>query len=200
MYIQWFVKGIGGPEFTKDHAFAVALLGNGIISNWWRNKPEGSISPPEVQAVLTEDNLNRHLHDYDAFGDESPFISLAAGAVERDTIVQRNFVYSAVDTALAFATDHGARDGALFYGWAPVALNPAVSLGSVSEEVRDLNVYRRWSPFQLEGEITAKVHIPANQICRVEWWEAHDRRAPVEACDNPGFVPPDPLLNMRELF
>jgi len=207
MYVQWFVKGIGGqgpvgpPGVSQAEAFAMISEGEGIVCNWWRNKPDSKISPSEIQAVLNEHNLDRHVHDYDNFGHQSPFISLASGAVERDAALRRNFVYSAVDTALDFATDSWARPGALYYGWALVGLNPAVGLSVVAEEIRDLQVYHRWSPFQLEGEITAKIHIPANQISHVEWWDGNRRRtSPVARHDNLDFLKPTPILNVRNLF
>jgi hypothetical protein len=205
MYIQWFAKGIGGQDEGHDGDLATwshvrFLIGTkrGIQSNWWRKK--GIITPQEVAAVLTETNLDRHLHDYDTYGPDTPFISLAAGCVERDALAQRNWIYSARDTALEFATDSGTRPGAVFYGWTIVGLNPAVRLSAISESVRELNVYRRWSPYQLEGEITAKVHIPANQIQSIEWWEPSDLVRPAHTWTNPDFTPPDPILNVRELF
>lgn len=209
MYIQWFVKGIAGRASMTSHADGITqawawqmiLGGHGILSNWWRNKPGGAISPPEVQTVLTEHNIDRHIHDYHSFGQQTPFISLASGCVERDTVVAQNFVYSAIDTALDFATDAWARPGALFYGWVIAGLNPAVPISSVAETVRDLNVYHRWSPFQLEGEVTAKVHIPVHQLSKVEWWDAAiDRTGPVDTLMNPAFVVPTPIMNVRELF
>lgn len=207
MYVQWFVKGIGScdadgnPGLGWDEAQTLLLSGHGITSNWWRNKPGGRISPPEVDAVLTEHNLERHVHDYDRFGQETPFISVASGCVERDVLLRRNSVYSAVDTALDFATDAGSHPGCLFYGWIVTSLNPAVQLSGVAEAIRDLNVYHRWSPFQLEGEVTAKIHIPSNQIERVEWWDlSTDPTDPLDTCMNPGFVAPAPILNVREHF
>lgn len=201
MYIQWCVKGISGAAsgLTKDQAFDLVKSGGGIISNWWRDK--GTIYSNEPPLVLTEHNLDRHLHDYANFGPQSPFISLASGSVERDTLLRRNIIYSAVDTALLFATDSWAHPGALFYCWAPVAPNPAVRVAGVAEAVRDLNVYHRWSPYQLEGEITAKVQIPANQINRVEWWDGSQRKdGPVETYANPNFMDPAPVTNLRNLF
>jgi len=110
-------------------------------------------------------------------------------------------MHSAVTTALRFATDHWDHPGTLFFGWLPAALNPAVSIGAVAEEVRNLNVYHRWSPFQLEGELTAKIAIPANQIMRLEWWDgAADPQNPCESFLNPGFVEPRPITNVREHF
>jgi hypothetical protein len=207
MYVQWFVKGIGGQGrpgtsgVGRAEAFAMIADGHGVLSNWWRTKPNGCISPSEVQEMLNEHNLDRHVHDYDTFGPQSPFISLASGAVERDTALQRNFIYSAIDTALEFATDSWDRPGALFYGWVLVGLNPAVGLSVVAEEIRELNAYRRWSPFQLEGEITAKIHIPANQISHVEWWDGSvDVSEPIDRYSNTNFMEPTPILNARDRF
>lgn len=207
MYIQWFVKGIssandaGDPILSKAEAFDLVDTGAGIISNWWRTRPSHLISPADVQRVLTEHNLDRHVHDYNAFGSETPFISVASGCVERDLQAAQNNIYSAVDVALAFATALFTRPGALFIGWLPVGLNRAVEIASVAEAIRDLNVYHRWSPYQLEGEITAKVNIPANQILRVEWWDPSVRTdAPTDNHRNPHYVNPTPLLNQRRYF
>jgi hypothetical protein len=62
-------------------------------------------------------------------------------------------------------------------------------------------VYRRWSPYQLEGEVTAKVQIPANQISRVEWWDgAQHKFQPIDTYINPDFVDPTPITKLREFF
>jgi len=177
----------------------MAIQGEGIHSNWWRKHKV--ISPKMIEDELTDANLDRHLHDYDAYRDDTPFISLACGAVERDTLVQQNFVYSARDTALMFATEDWTRPGALFYLWVPVSYHRAVALSAVAEPVRDLNIYQRWSPYQLEGEITAKIGIPANQIEKVEWWDASfSKQREQHTWINPNYVEPAPLSNIRELF
>jgi hypothetical protein len=204
MYIQRCVKGIigevpGAGGISKDEAFEMATDGRGIVSNWWRKLH--SISPALVEEALTEANLDRHLHDYENFREDTPFISLACGAVERDALVQQNYIYSARDTALMFATEDWARPGALFYVWVPVSYSRAVAISAVAEPVRDLNIYRRWSPYQLEGEITAKVNIAANQIEKVEWWDgSKSQTAPIDFHDNPKFVAPTALSNIRDLF
>lgn len=207
MYIQWFVKGIssvdsnGNQSLTWKNAQNLILNGEGLISNWWRNNPSGQITPSDVEHVLTSYNLNRHVHDYQNYGNDTPFISVATGCVERDTFIQQNFIYSAIDTALEFATKAGSYPGVLFYGWLQVSHNPAVEIGSVAEPIRDLNVYHRWSQFQPEGEVTAKINIPANQIQRLEWW---DMQQNYQSCSktiiNPNFVQPTPLLNQKEYF
>jgi hypothetical protein len=173
--------------------------GHGIYSNWWRNKV--TISPPEIRAMLTDGNLDRHLHDYHTFGHGTPYISLAAGAVLRDPATMTNLVYDAVDTALFFATDDWNRPGALFYCWTVVGFHPAVPFEFVSEPVRDLLIYRGWSPFHDEGEIAAKVHIAAHQVRRIEWWDPTVSQVhPSSSWDNPEYRAPDPLLNERDLI
>lgn len=203
MYIQRCVKGIagaysGGSGITEEEAYTI-ISGDGIYSNWWRKT--GAITTKMIVDVLTDHNLDRHLHDYDAFRDDTPFISLACGSVERDALVQSNFVYSAIDTALMFATEDWVRPGALFYCWVPVSQNRNVALSAVGEAVRDLNIYQRWSPFQLEGEVTTKVHIPSNQIEKIEWWDgSYSKDSPKKSCLNPDYVGPEPLSNIRSLF
>lgn len=206
MHVQHCVKGIRGESapgandgLTWANARAMIESGSGIISNWWRNK--GEITPSDVEAVLTADNLDRHLHDYDSFKNDTPFISLAAGAVLRDPATMTNQVYPAVDTALQFATNDWEHPGALFYCWTVVAFHEAIPFGFVSEPVRDLLIYRGWSPYNHEGEIAAKVHIPAQQVRRVEWWDgASNRMSFVNEWDNPSYRTPIPLLNERDLI
>ncbi len=206
MYIQRCVKGIAGPKpdgtdsgMTRSEAFDLVATELGILSNWLRRKRYAS--PPEIARVLNDHNLDRHLHDYDVYGPDTPFISLACGAVERNVALSHNFVHAAIDTALMFATHDWTRPGALFFCWVPTSMNPVTPVQSVAEPVRDINVYQRWSPFQLEGEITAKVNIPANQIERVEWWDGSlDTDRPQDVRINPAFVDPTQLSNIRALF
>lgn len=204
MYIQRCVKGIPGSRngsdgVTWEEAKQMIESSKGIISNWWRQL--GTICPEQVPDVLTEQNLDRHLHDYDTFGSHTPFISLACGAVDRNTLIQDNVLYSAIDTALQFATDDWARPGALFFLWVPTSHEPAIPLSAFAEPVRDINIYRRWSPYQLEGEITAKIGIAANQIEWVEWWDSgHSRTGPADTWPNPDYVEPDRLSNIRDMF
>ena len=204
MYIQRCVKGIvgtrnGSDGITWKKAKAIVTGTNGIDSNWSRKA--GQRSPKQIANVLTDQNLDSHLHDYDTFGDDSPFISLACGAVNRNTLAQRNIIRSAIDTALQFATDDWEKPGALFFLWVPTSHNRAVPLSAFAEPVRDINIYRRWSPFQPEGEITAKIRIPANQIERVEWWDSnYSWTYPEKVLTNPNYVEPDPLSNIREFF
>jgi hypothetical protein len=205
MYIQWFVKGIpsqdanGNAILERDGAFDLVRMGQGVLSNWWRDRVR--ITPSEIEIQLTPQNLDRHVHDYDSFGPMTPFISVASGCVERDLQEGRNNIYSARDTALEFATRHFSHAGTLIIGWLPVALNPAVEISGVAEAIRDLNVYHRWSPYQIEGEITAKINIPANQIASVEWWDpAVSETRPADTHINARFATPAPMLNHRDYF
>jgi hypothetical protein len=84
-----------------------------------------------------------------------------------------------------------------------------VTLESFSEELRELNIYPGYSPYQPEGEITAKIIIPPTQIERAEFWSATDALQAVAngmlpAADpsrtlvNPLFVPPENFNNVRD--
>ena len=76
----------------------------GLVSNWWLNAPNGTISPAETQEKLTEPALYAHLTDYDRVRRDTPFISTTAGTVERDAARARNVFFPPMYTALRFAT------------------------------------------------------------------------------------------------
>ena len=210
MIVQWCIKGIAGND--KNHSDGIddndaQIMANraGICSNWWRH--QGAISPAEIQAKLTPRALDQHVNDYDAVRQETPFISLAAGCVERDVLMRTNRVYPAQRIAQAFATENGQRPGYLFTCWIVLGLAPAVEVAHLGEEVRALNTYRSFSDYQLEGEVTAKVHVPANQIHSVEKWKPVRRgalgdleRAWPTPHVNPAFVDPRAASNIRDLF
>lgn len=214
MFVQWCVKGIRGrldsepPDSGLLPKDAVDLIcnGHGILCNWWRRMHH--ISPSQVLQKLTSQNLSLHVNNYNVIRNDTPFISLAVGCVERRKFLRTNKIWSAIDTAKGFATANNTRSGYLFYCWVVVNLNPAAEVQAVSEEVRELNTYRSWSAYQLEGEVTAKIHIPANQIERCECWEPGPNGArkatlpPDFSPDfiNPNFVSPSRVGNLRELF
>lgn len=208
MFVQWCVKGIAGrgpadPVDTgldDDGARNLTDGGHGIVCNWWRKR--GRITPAQVRATLTPGNLDRHRHDYEQFGPDTPFISLTAGCVSRDVALRLNRIHEAQDIALRFATDWGRRSGYLYACWVVVGLNPAVSVQSVAEEVRELNTYLSWSDYQLEGEVTAKIEIPANQIAWCERWDANGRGGVTRAWrhENLQFDGPETVSNLRELL
>jgi hypothetical protein len=215
MFVQWCIKGIQGrlghepseAGLTPDEAISLVRDGRGIICNWWRNVH--TISPPAIRQKLNAANLDLHVNNYNRIRSETPFISVTAGCVERDALYRTNRIMPAEDIALMFATDNGTRPGFLFYCWVVAGLKPAVAIENIAEEVRELNSYRSWSAFQLEGELSVKINIPANQIQKIEWWEPEPSGALVQrtgrrnwnpAYQNPVFSPPSDVSNIRELF
>lgn len=177
MFIQHVLKGITGIDDADADA---AMQDTGLLSNWWRRV--GQISPAEITARLTEEELEWHLGRYDdfhppsgmRFGENSPFISTTAGSVERDAWQQRNLLFPPLITALAFATDDFTSPGHLFYAYLFVLGKKSVELQGFAEETRDLNVYSSFQFYHPEGELAAKVSIPPQQI---ERWERYDGSA-----------------------
>ena len=208
MIVQWCIKGLSLP--SDGDARQIIDGRNGLGCNWWRRV--GTISASEVRLKLTQSNLNMHVNHFTAtdlgtgrpFCEETPFISLSAGTVERDTVAKTNQVRRARRTALWFGTQFGQRAVAYLYTcWVVLAPRTAVEIEGVAEEVRDLNTYRRYSPFQTEGEVTAKIIVPDNHIQVCEKWElaaGEDRFRVAWSYPNPRFTPPEQLTNVRELI
>lgn len=208
MIVQKCVKGMSLP--TDDIAKDMIDDKIGIICPWW--KRVGTISPSQITEKLTNDNIEMHVNHFTAidpmtkrpFCETTPFISLTAGTIERDTIYRTNIAHSARRVALDFGSRHGTQPVAyLFYCWLIVAPRRAVELKSVAEEVRDLNVYQRYSAYQTEGEIAAKVEIPSNQIERCEKWTTMVPGGPftLEWIHlNADYSPPDTLSNFRDMI
>jgi hypothetical protein len=208
VFVQWCVKGLA----LDDDAAARAVIedGTGIVCNWWRTV--GTISPRESRQKLTVSNLDRHVNHFSEpdpasgrpFNEMTPFVSLSAGTVERDRVAQTNLVHRARKTALWFAMDFGRRPtGYLYPCWLLLAPRQSVEVEGIAEEIRDLNTYRRYSHFQTEGEITAKILVPDNHVqCCEKWTLTPDgrcfRREWVYA--NPRFTLPERLTNVRELI
>lgn len=192
MIVQRCLKGVHGIDDTQAVSM---LLGNGILCNWWRRAQR--ISPDEIRQKLTAAAIDLHVNNYDAVIDDTPFISLTSGCVSRDQYLRSNTVLPARNTAVEFATDGGLSEGYIFYCWLLVGLNPAPEVEGVAEEVRELNAYRNYSAYQTEGEVTAKVIVPANQI---EGFEKVDvRGGRINWIANPGFTPPSRVTNFRDL-
>lgn len=209
MIVQWCVKGVSLPGDAD--ACQIIDDAQGLVCAWWRDS--GSIDPAESADKLTLGNLDLHVNHFTdkdpvtgrPFNEVSPFISLSAGTVERDAVAQTNHVHRARRTALFFGTGFGRKTTAYLYVcWVILAPRRTVELQYVAEEVRDLNTYRDYSPFQTEGEIVAKIEVPDNHIQCCEKW-VHSGGTPGVyrrswVYSNPRFVPPQRLTNVREMI
>jgi hypothetical protein len=204
-----------GMFFEGGDAEARAVIDRreGLMCNWWRGVQR--IYSPAIRDKLTDENLNMHVNHFTTvdpktkrrFCEITPFISLTAGTVERDTAGKTNIIRRARRTALWFGTNFGQYDHAyLFTCWVVLAPRAAVGIESVAEEVRDLNAYRSYSPFQPEGEIIAKIKVPDNQIKECQKWELDKsdstwvfRPGWTRPQENKRFTIPEMLTNVREL-
>ena len=205
MIVQRFLKGING---ITDAAAKEMLEVGGIYSNWWRNT--GQISPNEVIDQLTEPRLLLHLSHYATVRDVTPFISTTAGSVVRDASGRRNRLFSADDIATQFATDSYRTDGWVFSGYLFTLGCKAVEQRAFSEEARELHIYSGFLPYQPQGEIVAKIHIPAVQLEEAWKLEAHHdpaRHGPtpyptrgVTLTNTLNYVDPAELLNLRDVL
>lgn len=218
MFVQTCIKGVHDIDLGVANEI---LDGEGLVCNWWRN--QGTISAKDIDKRLTSAELDLHVNSYDEdhpdydkkhpdypkkVSEITPFLSLTAGAVERSVFYKTNFVHPAHRTALLFASKFGSLRGEcfLFYCWVVVGLRPAAEIRQLSEEVRELNTYRRYSAFQTEGEIAAKIDVPARQIHRFERYQITDSPNGypdlnfVDSRINPRYVDPYSIVNIREAF
>ena len=196
MFVQWCLKGIPGGTFNDATALD-ALTKAGLSSNWFRNNPRltQDDAARERRLILTEQAIYDHLNNYNSVGASTPYISLTAGCVERNKYLATNIAHSALQTALDFATDSGRNEGYIFKCWVTLSLNPSPEIESVAEEVRELNTYTRYSCYQLEGEVAAKIHVPANQI--KECLKVDAAQNLMARWPNPQFAAPNRLGNIR---
>jgi hypothetical protein len=212
MVIQQVIKGLSNlTDQDVDYIFHM-----GIICNWWRT--QGHLPQNEVPDRLTEQNLDWHQNSFAKpdpsqgnapFYKNTPFISTTAGTVERDTVNRTNMLTPAWKSALYFATDRWTTDGWLLYCHLFLIGKRSVSMEAFSEELRELNIYTNFSPFYLEGEITAKLVIPTAQIERADFWDlsaakaaiaAGSLPAPSKTLPNSYYVKPEKYNNLRELL
>jgi hypothetical protein len=216
MIIQRVIKGIS--RITESEA--QQILAVGIRCMWWVNLDPKPLPYVEIPQRLTQRNLDWHQNQYDAadpkennekFYLRTPFISTTAGTIERDTFNRTNIMNPAWKEALFFATDAWKADGYLFHCYLLIIGRRAVAHQVFSEELRELNVYTGFSPYQPEGEITAKIVIPPAQIERAEFWSKDGAFAAVKSgrlptADasrvllNPLFVRPDDYNNVRDVL
>jgi hypothetical protein len=196
--IQEVLKGI--PGIDSDDARRV--LRGGIQCNWFRNR--GVIDINDIPDKLTERNLDWHQNRYDwpdplvgnqNFSLHTPFISTTAGSVERDTANDTNILNQAWMEAVYWATQNFTVDGYIFYCFVWVVGKHTVEHQALSEELRELNIYTGFSPFQPEGEIAAKILIPPAQVQRAEFWSATDAYDAIQSGIMPASDPAMTLIN-----
>ena len=213
MLMQKVIKGISGISSDEaDH-----ILSSGIICNWWR---EVNLLPnDQVPLRLNERNLIWHQNRYEEldplqgglpFCRRSPFISTTAGVVERDIVSQTNTMTPAKDIALRFATNSWRQDGFLFFCYLFVLNKKSIGHRAFAEEIRDLNIYTGFSPYQPEGEITAKIIIPPEQIERYEFYSLNSVQNDIssgrlprpsnEVINTNHFLPPENYHNIKEFL
>jgi hypothetical protein len=189
MIFQQVLKGIPAatdaePGFTDARA-QVAVEGAGVPCNWWLNPPGRLISPPEIQQKLSERALHDHLVNYDSVRTTTPFISTTAGTVEREAAKARNVFFPPMYTALRFATRNFTQDGYVVHAYVYTLGKQSIELEEFAEEVRDVNTYTAYYKWHPEGEIVAKVLIPARRIEKIEKFAV----ATVEAELDAGRIP-----------
>lgn len=196
MLIQWCLKGIPeSPDFGNPDA--IQILSEGMRSMWVLQNRGRTLSGAlhASQQALSDVALDKHVNNYATVANNTPYISLSAGSV-----VPRPSggvsVRPAWRTALDFATRGGQSSGFVFRCWTIVSPKPCASLLNVSDEIRDLNIFRQFWIFHNEGEVAAKQFIPSRQF---EWAQKFDRSLQrTFIWKNPGFVDPDNLSNLIE--
>ncbi len=212
MIFQHVIKGINGiNKATADEI----LLQRGIMCNWWREQE--TITTSEIISKLNKRNLDWHVNRYNVtdpltrepFSKNTPFISTTAGTVERDLLRATNVIHSALQVALEFATDGYRSDGYLFYCYVMVLGQKTVEHMAFAEEIRELNIYTRYSAYQLQGEITAKIYIPSTQIQRYEFYRISDINENLASGERPtsylenenhNYLAPEDYSNVREIL
>jgi hypothetical protein len=197
MLIQWCLKGIRERASFGDKE-ASDLVDAGIQSNWLFNNRTMPIVQAIriVQPLLNETALVEHVNNYSAVTTTSPYISLSAGVVLPNTPIGTR-VFPAWKSAVDFATARGSFAGYIYRVWTIVAPKPAPELMNVSDEIRNLNLFRAAWKYQHQGEITAKLVIPSSQIEYVVK-VATDGKLTGFRVDNPRFVKPESICNLLE--
>jgi len=202
MIIHWCLKGIAETSSFGDGA-AAHLLKEGLFSRWvWNNhRVQLCAGLLHGQAALGPVALDNHVNNYASVPD-TPYISLSAGIVTPAPSGGVS-VRPAWKTALDFATRGGQTPGYVIRCWTVVSPKRDAGLFAISDEVRDLNIFRQFWIFHDEGEIAVPLIVPARQI---EWVAKFDAGLNLDTtfgvngyADNPDFVPPDAISNVVEV-
>jgi hypothetical protein len=181
-----------------DNEAVAAITDAGLVSAWLRNPTGRDIRtlPAGSHASLSQTALNAHVNGFAAAAATSPYISLSAGTVELDPGKTTTTVYPALKTALRFATNTGRQSGYVFRLWTLVSPKDCPELPGFAEEVRELNIFQQWATFHHEGEIAAKLFVPARQIQMVAKFDSGQRLLPSWPQVNADFTPPERISNV----
>jgi hypothetical protein len=201
MLIQNCLKGIvERPGRFSDAEAAAALRGEGLSTAWLRGQTGAAMSafPGTSHSALSQTALNAHVNGFGASRHATPYFSLSAGCIELDPTSQTTTLFSALQTALEFATESGRTSGYVFRLWVLVSPKPAPELPGFAEEVRELNLFRQYATFHHEGEVAAKLYVPARQIEWVEKFDSSLQR--LWRRRNPNFVPPERISNVLDVL
>lgn len=205
MLVQWCLKGIaerktGSARFSDQEAHD-AVDRDGLRASWLRSQGHtfasdfAKLSHP----VLSQSALDAHVNGFGSSASSTPFLSLSAGCVEIDPTSGGTRVFSALQTALEFATLSGQSSGYVFRMWVLVTPKPVPELPGFAEEVRELNLFRQFCVYHQEGEIAAKLLVPARQIASVQKYDAAlNRIGPLYI--NKDFVAPERVSNVLEML
>jgi hypothetical protein len=196
MHIQWCLKGI--PEYPGfSDSEAIALLNSGLPSNWVRQNATRQLAAGLIdgQQALSETALFDHVNDYARVGTTTPYVSLSAGVVQPGGTF--GFApYPAWYTAADFATQGPTGEGFIYRVWTVVAPKVSASLMNVSDEVRDLNIFRHFWRYNREGEVAAKLLVPYTQIQYVA--KLNSQLDIIWQFRNRQFVQPESISNLLE--
>lgn len=211
MILQWCLKGIpeiqaqpGQAGFSDTEARNV--LDHGIPSEYVR-RSSGQPFQTELSDAyrrLGQKALDDHVNAYANVAKTTPYISLSAGIVVPSTW-PAVMVRRAWQTATDFATRGGQSRGYVFRLWCIVAPKSAASIPGVADEVRDLNIYTQFGIYHTEGEVAAKIMVPARQIECV--FKIDQNLQPIgfnglspssTMLLNKDFVKPETITNLRE--
>jgi hypothetical protein len=167
MQINWCLKGIPEMPGSFEDADAQSVLSShGILSKWMlANAAQRSDrANVDAQNALTASALNDHVNNYLKVQKDTPYISLASGCREYRGATLPPLNRPALRTAVYFATSGGKHAGYVFRCWVTTALQPAIELPGLAEEIRDLNLFATFFRYHLEGEIAAKLVVPRRQV------------------------------------
>lgn len=202
MLLQEFVRGMRGLR-EED---AKTIMSTGLMCQAMWRAPNMSLA--DAEALLTDENLDLHRHNHDAFAESSPYISTSAGTYREGSARKKyNQPLFAFETALEFAVLSHRTDGWIFYGYHFVLGRPSGRHVEFAEEVRDLHQHPQWSRFRGEGEIAAALRIPPRRLRLAEFYtyqavmdaiNADEEPAPEDIISNDGvYMSPETVLSAR---